>query len=408
MSDGLTKIFFAMPLFIIALNFGVSLWLRLFRTRTIHRGDSTYEPTVTVLLPTYNEGAHVLETINSIVECDYPHDKLKIIAIDDCSADDSYEYLKAAEAAYPDLVVADKNPTNLGKHKTLSRGLKVAKGDIVICIDSDCVFEKNVIRELVKCFNDQEIGAVGGSIGITNVNENIATAAQAMVYWLSFQVGKMLQNYNRRVMCISGCLFAVRRPLFEAIEPEVSGRNWFGISIRDGEDRYMTHAILNRGWKTYINPAAQCWTHAPSNLKTLFMQQVRWRRSGLRDFFFTLKSLPTHLKVFGVIPMMTVLIPEMFTVIWAFLLLSVIAFGPTLTSFFVSFASFGVGYIAVGLAYNIYMGLHGWHDKKIRNYLVMPVVGIWHLVDAIFTTTLALFTFDNGTWGTRDKPKDTK
>jgi cellulose synthase/poly-beta-1,6-N-acetylglucosamine synthase-like glycosyltransferase len=408
MLDGLTKIFFTMPLFIIAMNFGFSLWCRLFRSDTIHQGDSAFEPTVSILLPVYNEGSHVLDTIESIIACDYPREKLQIVAIDDRSADDSYEWVLKARAAHPSLITAARNDANSGKHKTLSRALKMSTGEIVICIDSDCIFEPDVIRELVKCFNDPKMGAVGGSIGITNVNDNVATAAQAMVYWLSFQVGKMLQNLNRRVMCISGCLFAVRRELFHTIENEISGRNWFGISIRDGEDRYMTHQILMQGWKTYINPKAQCWTHAPSSVRDLFMQQVRWRRSGLRDFFWTLARLPEHIRVFGLVGLSVVMIPEMFTIIWSFLLVGMMFFSPSVSTFFTSFAMFGVGYIAVGLAYNLFMMKHGWSERMIKNTMVMPVVGIWHLVDAIFTTILALFTFDNGTWGTRETPKEQK
>jgi cellulose synthase/poly-beta-1,6-N-acetylglucosamine synthase-like glycosyltransferase len=397
-----------MPLFIIALNFGFSLWLRLFRPDTLHHGDPNYEPTVTVLLPTFNEGSHVLETIESIISCDYPKEKLKIVALDDCSVDDSYSWLLVAQEKYPEIVIAGKNTENLGKHKTLSRGLSMSSGEIVICIDSDCIFEPDVIRQLVKCFNDKQIGAVGGSIGIINVNQNVATAAQAMVYWLSFQIGKMLQNYNRRVMCISGCLFAVRRELFEDIEHEISGRNWFGISIRDGEDRYMTHSILMKGWRTYINPHAQCWTHAPDKVKNLFMQQVRWRRSGLRDFFWTIRTLYSHVAEFGLWSLSAIIIPELFTIIWSFLLVAMLFFSPSIISLVTSFSFFGVGYMLVGVAYNRFMHVRGWHSKKINNLLVMPAVGVWHLVDSIFTTILALFTFDNGTWGTRDKPKDTK
>lgn len=394
-----------MPLFIIALNFGFSLWFRLYVSRTIHQGDSDYCPSVSVLLPVYNEGSHVLDTITSIINCDYPKDKLEIIAIDDCSKDDSFDWVKKAAALYPN-VTADKNEVNSGKHKTLARALKKSSGEIVICIDSDCIFEPDVIKELVKCFNDPKIGAVGGSVGITNVNDNIVTAAQAMIYWVSFQVGKMLQNFNRKVMCISGCLFAVRRELFESIEQEISGRNWFGISIRDGEDRYMTHEILMRGWKTYINPNAQCWTHAPQKVNDLFMQQVRWRRSGLRDFFWTLARLREHIKVFGLTALSVVLIPEMFTIMWAFLLLGMLLGSPSIMAFFASFCSFGIAYMVIGLIYNAHMRYCGWHDRQIKNYLFLPVIGIWHLVDSIFTTILALFTFDNGTWGTRETPKE--
>ena len=54
--------------------------------------DYTYEPTVSVLMPCFNEGQTVYETIESISKSNYPSDKFEVIAQDDCSVDDTYEW----------------------------------------------------------------------------------------------------------------------------------------------------------------------------------------------------------------------------------------------------------------------------------------------------------------------------
>jgi len=54
--------------------------------------DFSLEPTVSVLLPCFNEGPDVYNSIRTILECDYPVDKFQVIATDDRSRDDSWEW----------------------------------------------------------------------------------------------------------------------------------------------------------------------------------------------------------------------------------------------------------------------------------------------------------------------------
>lgn len=395
-----------LPVLLILLVFGVGLILRLTTKVGAPERDYSYQPKVNVLLPVFNEGAHVLETIESILATHWPRDRLEIVAIDDCSADDSFEYLSCAEKKYPDVLRVMKNPVNSGKHVSLSRALQESSGEIVICIDSDCIFDKNVIRELVACFCDPKVGAVGGHIGITNVNDNALTLCQALVYFMSFQVGKMLQSAQRRVFCISGCLFAVRRHIFLDVEETVRGRNWFGMKVRDGEDRYMTHAILMRGWHTLVNPAAVCWTAAPKQVGQLFGQQLRWRRSVLRDWFWTLVRMPQHFRVMGVAALFTALIPEMFTVLWALYLLTAIpsmGVGEAVKSVVLAILTFCSVFVILALAYNFSIRNIAVGSEPIKNPLKAALAGAWFFIDSMLITLLALFTFDIGSWGTRDK-----
>lgn len=405
MLHGIAAFWYFFPIMLVLYSFGGGLLVRLLGKRSSLARDYSYVPFVSVLLPVFNEGPHVLETIKSIMDCDWPKDRLEIIAVDDKSGDDSFFWVKQAAGLWPN-VKAFQNPVNAGKHVSLSRALGHSKGEILLCIDSDCIFDKNVIRELVCCFADPKVGAVGGSIGITNVNANFFTVCQTLVYFVSFQVGKAVQNLTGHVFCISGCLFAVRRPLFEAVEHEVKSRNWFGINVRDGEDRYMTHAILMRGWKTILNPAAVCWTAAPEKLAQLFSQQIRWRRSGLRDLFWTWVRIPQHFRVIGFWPLMAALIPESFTAMWALLLVAALITGGIAESMVtVVQAVFGFSgvFISAAMIYNLTCQKAAQGNQKIDQVLMAGVAGAWFFMDALVITLLALFTFDVGAWGTREK-----
>ncbi|WP_434715639.1 glycosyltransferase [Paraburkholderia sp. A3RO-2L] len=408
MLDGQFTIWHMLPILLVVFMFGGGLFTRLTTKAGKPLRDYSYQPKVSVLLPVYNEGAHVLETINSILAAEWPADKLEIIAIDDCSKDDSYEYLCQAAEEHPERLRVSKNAENSGKHVTLTRALAKSTGDIIICIDSDCIFDKQVIRELVSCFGDPKVGAVGGHIGVSNVNENAFTMGQTLVYFMSFQVGKMVQNLQGKMFCISGCLFAVRREIFEEVEEEVRSRNWFGMQVRDGEDRYMTHAILMRGWKTILNPEAVCWTAVPAKMGQLFGQQLRWRRSGLRDLFWTLARIPEHFRVIGARALLTALIPELFTVLWAFFLLTVVpvvGIGVMIDAVAKSFVMFSSVFVIMALVYNFCIRHIAVGSEKIRYPILAGLVSAWFLMDSLLVATLALCTFDVGSWGTREVAK---
>jgi hyaluronan synthase len=65
--------------------------------------DFSLEPTVSILLPCFNEGPDVYNSIRTILECDYPVDKFQVIATDDCSKDDSWEWLQGEQPwIFPD------------------------------------------------------------------------------------------------------------------------------------------------------------------------------------------------------------------------------------------------------------------------------------------------------------------
>ena len=221
--------------------------------------DYTYQPTVSVLMPCFNEGKTVYETIESISNSNYPNHKFEVIAQDDCSVDDSYEWMLKAQRDFSNIKVrVGRNTVNSGKARTVCNALQHSTAELMISIDSDCIFHPEAIRELAACFSEPKIGSVGGRVGVRNPNENAIAAIQTFIYYAAFQLYKVPENWTRSVGCISGCLFAIRRELLLEIEPKIRSRHWFGIPVNQGEDRFLTHQTLLRGYGTYINNDALC------------------------------------------------------------------------------------------------------------------------------------------------------
>ena len=102
------------------------------------RKDYTWQPTVSVLLPCYNEGRTVYNSIESISKCNYPNDRFEVIAQDDCSVDDSHEWMLKAQRDFTNISIrVGRNDFNCGKARTVCNALQGSSAEIIISIDSD-------------------------------------------------------------------------------------------------------------------------------------------------------------------------------------------------------------------------------------------------------------------------------
>src|SRR5579863_8636996 len=356
--------------------------------------DYSYQPTVSVLMPCFNEGKTVYETIESISNSNYPNQLFEVIAQDDCSVDDSYEWMLKAQRDFSDIKVrVGRNTANSGKARTVCNALQHSTAELMISIDSDCIFHPDAIRELASCFSEPKIGSVGGRVGVRNPNENAITAIQTFIYYAAFQLYKVPENWTRSVGCISGCLFAIRRELLLEIEPKIRSRHWFGIPVNQGEDRFLTHQTLLRGYGTYINNDALCWTTVPSTLSVLFKQQLRWRRSIVRDFFYTLKTLPQHVWRLHPNAVWTLVLIPLGALVALLVVVTMLSSDPLAWAGPVPLiTALGVGAVL------------SWVIKKysakeaVAHPLAFAAYVGWSMVSSLFLTPLALCTMDSADW----------
>jgi len=359
--------------------------------------DYSYEPTVSVLMPCYNEGKTVYETIESIANSNYPNHKFEVIAQDDCSADDSYEWMQKAQRDFTNIRIrTGRNVVNSGKGRSVCNALQHSNAEIIISIDSDCIFHPDAIRELTACFAESKLGSVGGRVGVRNPNDNIITVIQTLIYYSAFQLYKIPENWTRSVCCISGCLFAIRRDLLLEIEPAIRARNWFGIPVSQGEDRFLTHQTLLRGYGTYINNDSLCWTTVPSTLSVLFKQQLRWRRSIVRDFFFTLKSLPQHVWKLHPNTVLTLVLVPLGALVGVLIAITALTQDPlSWAGPLPMITALGIGAILTWIVKRYSA------REAVAHPLAFAAYVGWSLVSSLFLTPLALCTMDSADWGTR-------
>jgi N-acetylglucosaminyltransferase len=380
-------------IFIVFLNrYVFGFYLTIVRRSKIDETIDGYEPTVTVVVPLYNEGRSIYDTIVSLVQLDYPKEKLSITVVDDCSTDDSYEWACKAAREHSNVRVL-RNPVNVGKRKGINHAVREATSEIIVSVDSDVIVYPTAIRELVRRFVTPEIAAVGGRVHVSNPNQNWLTRLQTIKYYFGQEHLKNLERGLRSVMCLSGCLTAYRRHVLMQLEPILENRNILGIPIKYGEDRFLTHQIVKHGYRTVMTMKAMCFTKAAPTMKGYFAQQLRWKRSNIVDFIVGLGHAWTlhPLLCLQYLSMLLLLL------VYPFVIITNVQRGE-----FLDLAMFHValtgGFAAIYYFAPSVRALPPWLRVHPIAFLPMAVL---MPVAYLLLTPLGLFTLDSGSWETR-------
>ncbi|MBA3460805.1 MAG: glycosyltransferase family 2 protein [Deltaproteobacteria bacterium] len=380
-------------IFLVFLNrYVFGFYLTILRRKTLDETIEGYEPTVTVVVPLFNEGRSIYDTIVALVNLDYPKEKLEVTVVDDCSTDDSYEWACKAAREYPNVTVL-RNPVNVGKRKGINHAVRASKAEIIVSVDSDVIIYPTALRELVARFVSPEIAAVGGRVHVSNPNENWLTRLQTIKYYFGQEHLKNLERGLRQVLCLSGCLTAYRRHVLIELEPILENRNILGIPIKYGEDRFLTHQIVKHGYRTVMTMKAMCFTKAATTLKGYFAQQLRWKRSNIVDFIvFSSDAWRMHpLICLQYLSMLLLLI------VYPFIIITHIE-----KHEFMQLAMFHMA--VIGFAACIYhfapsvRALPPWLRVHPVAFLPMTVL---MPVAYLLITPLGLFTLDSSSWETR-------
>ena len=104
-------------------------------------------------------------------------------------------------------------------------------------------------------------------------------------------------------------------------------------------------------------------------------------------------------------PLLTAVLPELFTVLWAMYLITVVpvfGIGSALDTVANAFLMFCAVFMVAALSYNHFVGRIAHGSEKIKYPLLAGLAGAWFFMDSLLITILALCTFDVGVWGTRE------
>lgn len=351
-----------------------------------------YEPMVTFVVPCKNEEKAIAKTVHKCFESDYPPEKLEVIIINDGSTDGTGAVLAEMQKIYPNLVVVNWK-INRGKRHGMYEGFKRARGEIVVQLDSDSYLDPKTFRNLIEPFRNPAIGAVCAHADPENADKNFLTRMQAAYYFMSFRILKAAESTFFSVFCCSGCSSAYRKSVVDPIMDEWVDEKFLGLPTTWGDDRALTNRVLERGYLTVYSDDVQAFTICPTDLKTLFKQQVRWKKgwfvNSLRASKFIVKREPfVAFTYFFPLIAVTILAPFMAT--------RALIVNPIMYHTWPLY--YCVGMLLVAFVIVVYYRFVS-KDNKYWPYLF--IWGLFNMLILSFILFYALATIQNRRWGTR-------
>jgi hyaluronan synthase len=279
-----------------ALVWRVLLWRR-YRPMPAPRDEEL--PNLTVIIPAFNEGPLVRQSILSVAANDYPADKLEIIAVDDGSTDDTWHHIQAAASRVSrDIRLTTLQQTrNKGKREALYLGFKRGTGDIFVTLDSDSILSRDALRNgVAPLVREKKIGNVAGCVEVLNPRESWVTRFLKCTFSLSFKFVRAYQSEFRGVFCTPGALSFFRADAVRKVADEWLRQQFLGVQCTIGEDRAMTNLMLRDGWLTAYQGNAKVYSKMPTTYGGMCKMLLRWGRSNIRETVVLLRFLFTRFR----------------------------------------------------------------------------------------------------------------
>jgi len=220
-------------------------------------------PTVSVVVPAYNEEKNIENTIKSLLNSDYPKNKLEIIVVNDGSTDNTK---RIAEKYVKREAIKLINQKNMGKGAALNNALKAARGKLFGVLDADTIVEKDTITKLVGFFTSNKIGAVMSGIKPLRA-KNLLEKFQEIEYFLSILIRKLMDKLETNYVT-PGALSIYRKDVIT----KLGGFDENNIT----EDLEIGLRLRVNGYKIKTSVTAFTYTIIPNTLKSLFKQRMRW------------------------------------------------------------------------------------------------------------------------------------
>jgi hyaluronan synthase len=356
--------------------------------------DPNYEPTVSFAVPSKNEGEHIKETIMRMAYCNYPKNKFDIIAVNDGSTDNTLEEMLEAEKMAKRIGVTVKVidwKVNQGKREGMAECVRQSDKDIILFVDSDSFIEEDALKAIVKYFSLPKIGAVAGQALVANAQTNFLTRMQSVRYYVAFKAYKSAEALFGSVTCCSGCLAAYRREVVLPMLPEWTNQYFLGVRCTYGDDRSLTNRILREGYDTVFAPDSIAHTFVPDNFRVYVKQQLRWKKSWLRESFMACAFMWRKNILMSISFYLGFILP----IAGPFIVLRTLVWHPIMTG------ALPVYYFTGLFLMTLIYGLYYYRYTGDKNWLMGVISTSFYSFILIWQLPYALFKIRDTQWGTR-------
>ena len=330
------------------------------------------EPKFSIIVPTKDEEVVIGRCLNSLLDLDYPKDKLEIIVVDGNSADNTCKVCSDFAAKYPGTfrIVSEKKSN--GKPAALNTAMEYVTGEIVGTFDADSVPEKDVLRKVASYFADKQLMAVQGRTTSLNEKKNILTRVISVEEKAWFQALLSGKEKMQLFVPLNGSCQFIRRTVLE----ELGG--WDEASLT--EDVELALRLVEKKYQIKYAQDVCCGQESPNNLSDLFKQRVRWYRGNMETAVkygrllnsLNKRTVDAEISMAGPFMMVVSLLSY---INWFFLALFLSQSNPIINFTGLVIALTAVSFVSVGVGL-----IASEKPRKIRNVLWFPAIYVYWFI----------------------------
>ena len=257
-------IYFGYPL----LMWALARW----RPRPVAEGP--VEPTLSVLVPAFDEEAVIEEKVRNTLFSGYPAPRLEVIVASDGSTDRTEEIVARLEHEHPEHVRLLRLPRQ-GKAAAIDAAARAARHEVLVLTDANALLASGALHRLVAPFADPEVGGVCGNKRLRS-SARSGKGGEAVekgegLYWRYDQWVKAQESRAGSVFAADGALYALRRELYVTMADPAQA-----------DDIAISARVVLQGWRLVWAPEAVVWEEAPEEGTAELRRKVRVTNHSVR------------------------------------------------------------------------------------------------------------------------------
>lgn len=231
---------------------------------------------ISIVMPCYNEGHHIGEAIEALLNLDYPKEMIEIIVVDDKSSDNSAEVVRRYAEKYSNVRLFVNSRNSGGAAEPQNIGIRNAKYDYIAVVDSDSVPERDALKKMIGFLQeDKKVGVVTCSI-LVKKPINLLQRLQAYEYFII--------AFTRKLLDMVDSVYVTPGPL-ALYRKEVLMKVGLFDTKNMTQDIEMTWKLMAHGYHARMCLDARVYAASPTKFKGWWKQRIRWNIGGIQTLF---------------------------------------------------------------------------------------------------------------------------
>lgn len=295
-------------LLVAAFYAGYLLWLRAAASGRVTPRTERFRPSVSMLVPVYNESKIIEKKIDNIRNLSYPKNKFEVVFVDGNSSDGTPRLIQESISSGDSNIRLISQARRDGIYHAIVMGILNSSSDIVVLTDGASYHDPESVTHLVDHFSDPKVGVVSGKAIILNEKEGFLPKLEAEYRDFSDFV-RLAESRIDSTPDMKGELLAARREICMTLIPKLKQLKSASF------DNCLSYQARLDGFRAIFEPNARFYEYAPASLRDRLKAQTR--RAGVyvgvlisfrgmllnRKYGdFGTKILPAHLVMLVIVP----------------------------------------------------------------------------------------------------------